>query len=172
VGFCWCTVDSASRHPGATRARADSRAPQRGQGDTCQGEEIRAAISTVPEPLPLAVRRSTQTGGARKPLVDAQATTSGGVLPKHGKRGSRRRWRGGTGRANFSSPGGKEHGAQRSVPGPWKRSFCASGQDRNGTVSCRSQRKVCPAARGSFIKDLTDASRGFHRNRAAARRFA
>src|ERR1035441_6671755 len=57
-----------ARHPGAACEMAHSRAPQRGQGDQCQGEEIRAANSTAPEPLPLAVWRSTQTGGARKPL--------------------------------------------------------------------------------------------------------
>ena len=34
----------------------------------CQCEEIWAANSTVPEPPPLAAWRSTQTGGARKPL--------------------------------------------------------------------------------------------------------
>jgi hypothetical protein len=30
-------------------------------------------------------------------------------------------------------PGGKRHGAQRSVSSPWKRSFCSSGQDKDGT---------------------------------------
>ena len=40
----------------------------------------------------------------------------------------------------FSTPGGKDHGAQRSGPRLWKRSFCASRQDRNKTVSCRDHR--------------------------------
>ena len=29
---------------------------------------------------------------------------------------------------------------------PWKRSFCASGQDRNGTVSCRCRLRLAPSA--------------------------
>src|ERR1035437_7730383 len=44
----------------------------------------------------------------------------------------------GKGPASFSTPQArKDHGAQRSGPRLWKRSFCASRQDRNGTVSCR-----------------------------------
>ena len=42
--------------------------------------------------------------------------------------------------ANLSTPGGKDHGAQRSGPRLWKRSFCASRQDKNRTVSCRGHR--------------------------------
>ena len=76
---------------------------------------------------------------ARPPLVDAQATTPGGA-PKERTRG-----RAATGRAEqaelvLKSPGEKEHGAQRSVPRLWKRSFCSSGPDKNGTVSCRIHR--------------------------------
>jgi len=35
----------------------------------------------------------------------------------------------------FSTQGGKGPRSAAEWPAPWKRSFCASGQDRNGTVS-------------------------------------
>jgi hypothetical protein len=47
--------------------------------------------------------------------------------------------------ATFLDPGGRSREAQRSGFSPWKQSFCSSGWDRNGTVSCRGHR---PA--GSF----------------------
>ena len=53
-----------------------------------------------------------------------------------------RREQTGTGRAEtdpatFLDPGGRSREAQRSGFSPWKRSFCASGRDRDRTVSCR-----------------------------------
>jgi len=69
-------------------------------------------------------------------VADAQANSRPAK-----KRRDRCRWRDGTGPANFCLPGGQEHGAQRSVPVLWKRSFCSSGPDRNGTVSCRGHRR-------------------------------
>src|ERR1035437_8614548 len=42
-----------------------------------------------------------------------------------------------TGPATFLDPGGRSREAQRSGFSPWKRSFCSSGSDRTGTVSCR-----------------------------------
>src|ERR1019366_1624372 len=42
-----------------------------------------------------------------------------------------------SGPATFPDPGGRSREAQRTGFSPWKRSFCSSGQDRNGTVSCR-----------------------------------
>ena len=48
----------------------------------------------------------------------------------------RERWRSG-GPTAFSLQARKGHGAQRSGPRPWKRSFCSSGQDRDKTVSGR-----------------------------------
>ena len=69
-------------------------------------------------------------------MADAQANSRPAK-----KRRDRCRWRDGTGPANFCLPGGQEHGAQRSVPVLWKRSFCSSGPDRNGTVSCRGHRR-------------------------------
>src|ERR1035437_803866 len=69
-------------------------------------------------------------------VADAQANSRPAK-----KRRDRWRWRDGTGPANFCLPGGQEHGAQRSVPVLWKRSFCSSGPDRNGTVSCRGHRR-------------------------------
>ena len=42
-----------------------------------------------------------------------------------------------TGPATFLDPGGRSREAQRSGFSPWKRSFCASGRDRDRTVSCR-----------------------------------
>jgi len=45
-----------------------------------------------------------------------------------------------TGTATFLDPDGRSREAQRSGFSPWKRSFCSSGSDRNGTVSCRGHR--------------------------------
>src|ERR1035437_4185101 len=47
------------------------------------------------------------------------------------------RHRRGAGQRVFAAPGGRSHGAQRSGSSPWKRSFCSSRSDRNGTVPCR-----------------------------------
>ena len=45
------------------------------------------------------------------------------------------RWRA-AGPTNFCLPGGKEHGAQRSVPCLWKRSFCSlDGQEQDNVLS-------------------------------------
>jgi hypothetical protein len=45
-----------------------------------------------------------------------------------------------TGPATFPDPGGRRREAQRSGFSPWKRSFCSSRSDRDGTVFCRGQR--------------------------------
>src|ERR1035437_4685087 len=51
-----------------------------------------------------------------------------------------------TGPASFPTQAGKDHAAQRSGARLWKRSFCASRQDRNKTVSCRGPRhRLCRA---------------------------
>ena len=42
------------------------------------------------------------------------------------------RWPGGTGPANSCLPGGQEHGAQRSVPGPGNEVFALLGRTRTG----------------------------------------
>jgi len=42
-----------------------------------------------------------------------------------------------SGPATFPDPGGRSREAQRTGFSPWKRSFCASGRDRDRTVSCR-----------------------------------
>jgi hypothetical protein len=47
-----------------------------------------------------------------------------------------------SGPATFPDPGGRSREAQRTGFSPWKRSFCSSGQDRNGTVSCRGHRHL------------------------------
>jgi hypothetical protein len=53
---------------------------------------------------------------------------------------------------------GKGHAAQRSGPAPWKRSFCASRQDRNGTVSCRGHRHPALIVRGFVERNLAAAT--------------
>ena len=56
--------------------------------------------------------------------------------------------------ADLSTPGGKDHGAQRSGPRLWKRSFCASTQDRNKTVSCRSLLRLARAPASGQVRNL------------------
>src|ERR1017187_872767 len=51
-----------------------------------------------------------------------------------------------TGPATFLDPGGRSREAQRSGFSPWKRSFCASGRDRDRTVSCRWRLAICKRA--------------------------
>jgi hypothetical protein len=58
-----------------------------------------------------------------------------------------------TGPATFLDPGGRSREAQRSGFSPWKRSFCASGQDRNGTVSCRGHRHRALIVRRRFANE-------------------
>ena len=50
--------------------------------------------------------------------------------------------------------GGKDHGAQRSGPRLWKRSFCASTQDRNKTVSCRCRLRLARAPASGQVRNL------------------
>jgi hypothetical protein len=63
-----------------------------------------------------------------------------------------------TGPAIFLAPGGRSREAQRSGSSPWKRSFCSSGQDRNGTVSCRGHRHRALIARGLCERNLAVAT--------------
>jgi hypothetical protein len=78
-----------------------------------KGEEIRAAVSTVPEPVTLAVWRSTQTRGTGEAAAGGRAEQT--QLP-------------------FYLPGGKEHGAQQSVPRPGNEVFAL--RDKTGTRRC------------------------------------
>ena len=48
----------------------------------------------------------------------------------------------------------KDHGAQRSGPRLWKRSFCASTQDRNKTVSCRCRLRLARAPASGQVRNL------------------
>ena len=48
----------------------------------------------------------------------------------------------------------KDHGAQRSGPRLWKRSFCASTQDRNKTVSCRCHLRLARAPASGQVRNL------------------
>jgi len=57
--------------------------------------------------------------------------------------------------------------AQRSGFSPWKRSFCSSGQDRNGTVSCRGHRHLALMVRRGFTNETCRWQRSGHRLQAA-----
>jgi hypothetical protein len=132
VGFCSCTVDSASQ-----ASRSHMSQCTLASASMRSGRHTARAKKSGPLTPPFPNRPHWRA--ARPPLVDAQATTPGGA-PKERTRG-----RAATGRAEqaelvLKSPGEKEHGAQRSVPRLWKRSFCSSGPDKNGTVSCRIHR--------------------------------
>ena len=48
--------------------------------------------------------------------------------------------------------------AQRSGFSPWKRSFCSSGSDKNGTVSCRGHRHRALIVRGFVERNLAVAT--------------
>ena len=71
-----------------------------------------------------------------------------------------------TGPATFLDPGGRSREAQRSGFSPWKRSFCSSGQDRNGTVSCRGPRHRTLIVRG-FANETCRWQHSGHRLQAA-----
>jgi hypothetical protein len=66
----------------------------------------------------------------------------------------------------FLDPGGRSREAQRSGFSPWKRSFCSSGQDRNGTVSCCGHRHRALIVRG-FTNETCRWQRSGHRLQAA-----
>jgi hypothetical protein len=114
-----------ARHPGAACEMAHSRAPQRGQGDQCQGEEIRAAISTVLEAFPLA-GSAVHAGG--------RTSDDAGAAPAAAPPGRRCRWPGGTVQLTLASQA--ERNTERSGV------FLASGNevfallDRTETGQC------------------------------------
>ena len=62
-----------------------------------------------------------------------------------------------TGPATFLDPGGRSREAQRSGSTPWKRSFCSSRSDRNGTVSCRGHRHRALSVRGVVERNWSAA---------------
>ena len=68
--------------------------------------------------------------------------------------------------ATFLDPGGRSREAQRSGSTPWKRSFCSSGQDRNGTVSYRGHRHRALIVR-DFANETCRWQGSGHRLRAA-----
>ena len=63
-----------------------------------------------------------------------------------------------TGPATFLDPGGRRREAQRSGSSLWKRSFCSSGSDKNGTVSCCGHRHRALIVRGSVERNLAVAT--------------
>jgi hypothetical protein len=70
----------------------------------------------------------------------------GGGLSQHGARSSRwARLRHSLVLFGFLGRKGPRSAAKWSTP--WKRSFCASGQDRDGTVSCRCRVRLAPFRR-------------------------
>src|ERR1035437_5684198 len=72
-----------------------------------------------------------------------------------------------TGPATFPDPGGRSREAQRTGFSPWKRSFCSSGQDRNGTVSCRGHRHLALMVRRGFTNETCRWASSGHRLQAA-----
>src|ERR1035437_6560271 len=105
----------------------------------------RNMVGTIPPPLlsrwaqgpPLPWETNWRTGARQLGLPWGGRTSqeAGDSPTPHGRKDGA----GGaeTDPANFPTPGEKDHGAQRSGPRLWKRSFCASRQDRKKTLSCR-----------------------------------
>src|ERR1035441_8470729 len=117
-----------ARHPGAACEMAHSRAPQRGQGDQCQGEEIRAAISTVLEAFPLA-GSAVHAGG--------RTSDDAGAAPAAAPPGRRCRWPGGRSQLPLA-PRGKRNTERGGV-------FLASGNEVFALLD-RTETGQCPVA--------------------------
>jgi len=118
----------------------------------------------------------TLPGGDRRPrrrpaLVLPRRFVGLGDTPRYfgGRRTPKRsgeaeaRWPGGTGPANFCLPRRTGTRSAAECSWPWKRSFCSSRQDKNGTVSCRGCRAVAAVGFAIAMAGETPA----HRERPA-----